>query len=88
RSVFWVGGLVPLLLAVWMVIALPESLQFLVLKGREARARDWLAKFDPSLAIDASTRLVVREKASSGAPVAELFRAGRGPVTLILWAIS
>ncbi len=38
--------------------------------------------------IDDATRLVVREKASAGAPVAELFRAGRAPVTLILWAIS
>ncbi|SAK94698.1 major facilitator transporter [Caballeronia calidae] len=88
RSVFWIGGAVPLLLALAMIAALPESLQFLVLRGREARAKAWLAKFDPALPIDASTRLVVREKASGGAPVAELFRAGRGPVTLILWAIS
>ncbi|SAK41620.1 major facilitator transporter [Caballeronia pedi] len=88
RSVFWVGGAVPLLLALVMIVALPESLQFLVLKGREARAKAWLAKFDPALPIDASTRLVVHEKAGGGAPVAELFRAGRGPVTLILWAIN
>jgi len=88
RAVFWVGGAVPLVLAFAMIAALPESLQFLVLKGREARARAWLAKFDPALGIEASTRLVVREKASDGAPVAELFRAGRGPVTLILWAVS
>jgi MFS transporter, AAHS family, 4-hydroxybenzoate transporter len=88
RAVFWVGGAVPLALAVAMLVALPESLQFLVLKGREARARAWLATFDPALPIDASTRLIVREKASGGAPVAELFRAGRTPVTLILWAIS
>ncbi len=39
RSVFWVGGAVPLLFALTMIAALPESLQFLVLKGREARAR-------------------------------------------------
>ncbi|SAK69145.1 major facilitator transporter [Caballeronia glebae] len=88
RSVFWIGGAVPLLLALAMIVALPESLQFLVLKGREAQAKAWLVKFDPSLPIDAATRLVVREKASGGTPVAELFRAGRGPVTLILWAIS
>jgi MFS transporter, AAHS family, 4-hydroxybenzoate transporter len=88
QSVFWVGGTVPLLLACLMVVALPESLQFLVLKGREPRAKLWLSKFDPSLPIDYSTRLVVREKSDAGAPVAELFRAGRAPVTLILWAIS
>ncbi|MFM0285675.1 MFS transporter [Paraburkholderia megapolitana] len=88
RAVFWVGGAVPLLLAFAMLAALPESLQFLVLKGRTERARRWLATFDPSLHVDAQTRIVVREKADGGAPVAELFRAGRTPVTLILWASS
>lgn len=88
HAVLWVGGAVPFALAVVMWIALPESLQFLVLKGRAAEARAWLAKFDPSLPIDADTRLVVREPGTGGAPVAELFRAGRAPVTLLLWAIS
>jgi AAHS family 4-hydroxybenzoate transporter-like MFS transporter len=88
RAVFWVGGAVPLVLAVAMLAALPESLQFLVLKGRNERARQWLAKFDPSLGVGPHTRLVVQEKANGGAPVAELFRAGRAPVTLILWGIS
>jgi AAHS family 4-hydroxybenzoate transporter-like MFS transporter len=71
-----------------MIAALPESLQFLVLKGRTERARSWLARFDPNLQIHADTRIVVQEKNSDGAPVAELFRARRAPVTLILWAIS
>ena len=87
RAVFWVGGAVPLLLAVAMLVALPESLQFLVLKGRNERALRWLAKFDPSLPIDANTRSSCARRASRCA-VAELFRAGRAPVTLILWAIS
>ncbi|SKC62259.1 MFS transporter [Paraburkholderia hospita] len=88
RAVFWVGGAVPLVLGVAMLAALPESLQFLVLKGRNERARQWLAKFDPSLGVGPATRLVVQEKAGGGAPVAELFRVGRAPVTLILWGIS
>lgn len=88
RAVFYVGGIVPLALGVAMVFALPESLQFLVLKGRMERAKAWLRKFDPALAIGAHTRLAVRERNDEGAPVAELFRAGRTPVTLLLWAIS
>ncbi|WP_414444053.1 MFS transporter [Burkholderia sp. 22PA0106] len=88
RAVFFTGGAVPLVLALAMLAWLPESLQFLVLKGRVERARAWLAGFAPSLAVDAQTRLVVREPATDGAPVAELFRAGRLPVTLLLWAIS
>ncbi|PMS16521.1 aromatic acid/H+ symport family MFS transporter [Trinickia dabaoshanensis] len=88
RSVFYVGGAVPLALGVAMLFALPESLQFLVLKGRMERAKAWLATFDPTLRIGSATRLVVRERNDGGAPVAELFRAGRTPVTLLLWAIS
>ncbi|WP_116138792.1 MFS transporter [Trinickia diaoshuihuensis] len=88
RSVFYVGGAVPLALGIAMVFALPESLQFLVLKGRMEQAKAWLATFDPALALGPATRLVVRERNDGGAPVAELFRAGRMPVTLLLWAIS
>ncbi|MCM2549962.1 MFS transporter [Burkholderia glumae] len=88
RAVFVAGGAVPLALALAMLAWLPESLQFLVLKARMARARAWLAAFAPALEIDARTRLVVREPAAGAAPVAELFRAGRLPVTLLLWAIS
>ncbi|MCM3755379.1 MFS transporter, partial [Bacillus licheniformis] len=76
------------MLTIAMVARLPESLQFLVLKGRVVQARDWLARFAPEAGIDANTRLVVRERAASGAPVAELFRHGRLPVTLLLWSIS
>jgi len=46
RAVFWVGGAVPLVLAVAMLAALPESLQFLVLKGRSDRALRWLVAMD------------------------------------------
>ncbi|OUL89995.1 MFS transporter [Paraburkholderia hospita] len=88
RSVFYLGGVVPLVLAAAMIATLPESLQFLILKGRTERARSWLARFDPNLQIHTETRIVVQEKNSDGAPVAELFRARRAPVTLILWAIS
>jgi len=88
RSVFWVGGVAPLLLALGMLAALPESLQFLALKDRQRQARRWLAKCAPSQQIPPSARLIVQEKPASGAPVVDLFRSGRAPVTLILWAIS
>ncbi|WP_454737776.1 MFS transporter [Cupriavidus necator] len=88
HSVFWVGGAAPLLLALAMLATLPESLQFLALKGRQEQARRWLAKCVPGQSIDPSTHLMVKEEPGAGAPVAELFRAGRAPVTLILWAVS
>ena len=88
RAVFYVGGAVPLALGLFMIAKLPESLQFLVVKGESERARAWLSRFDPSLPLGPATRIVLAERNDDGAPVAELFRAGRTPVTLLLWAIS
>ena len=88
RAVFYVGGAVPLALGLFMIRKLPESLQFLVVKGEAERARAWLARFDPSLPLGPATRIVLAERNDDGAPVTELFRSGRTPVTLLLWAIS
>ncbi|WDZ97088.1 MFS transporter [Herbaspirillum sp. WKF16] len=89
HAVFWVGGAVPLLLGVAMLIWLPESIQFLVLRRRPPeQAVRWLKKLDPALAVDAATRIEVNEAKADGMPVAELFRQGRGGITLLLWLIS
>jgi MFS transporter, AAHS family, 4-hydroxybenzoate transporter len=88
RSVFWFGGIVPLALALAMFVFLPESLQFLVIKGQRDRVRRWLLKFDPAMDVPEQAEFVVRETSGRGAPVAELFRDGRTVVTLLLWTIS
>jgi MFS transporter, AAHS family, 4-hydroxybenzoate transporter len=88
RSVFWLGGIAPLLLAIAMFFLLPESLQFLLVKGENDRARRWLKQYDPTLEVTEQTKLVARDVAAKGVPVAELFRRGRTPITLLLWAIS
>ncbi|MCA0177294.1 MAG: MFS transporter [Proteobacteria bacterium] len=89
QSVFYLGGVFPLLMAVVMYFFLPESMQFLVLKGRrlDAVART-LRKVDPALQIDAGTRYSVPEARHSGAPVVELFRQGRGAATVLLWVVN
>ena len=86
EAVFWVGGIVPAVLAVLMTIWLPESVQFMVLTRRpRAAIVRWLRKIDPALAIDQDAAIVVAEPQGRGTPVAELFRAGRSRVTLLLW---
>ena len=88
RSVFWVGGLLPAVLAVAMIFALPESIQFMVLHKRpRAQIARWLRGLDPSIVLAPETRIVIQEP-RGGMPVAELFREGRTPVTLLLWGIS
>jgi AAHS family 4-hydroxybenzoate transporter-like MFS transporter len=89
QAVFVFGGIVPLVIAALMWRYMPESMQFLVLRGRKLdRVHGWLQRIAPEVRIGPGTRYVVHEAKQDGAPVAELFRAGRGPATLLLWGIN
>lgn len=89
QAVFYVGGLVPALLALAMVIWLPESIQFMALRKRpHAQIARWLRKLDASIAFGPESQVAVKEAPAGGTPVAELFREGRTRVTLLLWLIS
>jgi AAHS family 4-hydroxybenzoate transporter-like MFS transporter len=89
RSVFWAGGIVPLLLVVPMLFWLPESLQLLAVRGaRPDRIARWARRLDPSSPHGAHVRYVAREARREGLPLVELFRAGRAPATALLWVVS
>jgi AAHS family 4-hydroxybenzoate transporter-like MFS transporter len=88
RSVFFVGGAVPLVIAVAMYFSLPESLQFLaVRRTRLDLLAHWLKKLDPTIQVGPSTEYISNEKPRSGSPVKHLFSEGRTTVTLLLWVI-
>jgi AAHS family 4-hydroxybenzoate transporter-like MFS transporter len=89
RSVFLVGGAVPLLIAVAMITSMPESLQFLaVRRNNPAALSKWLTKLDPTLRVDASTVYVANEESKGGVPVVHLFSDRRAVVTLLLWIVN
>ena len=89
RSVFLVGGAIPLVIALAMITSLPESLQFLAVRRTNLAALGkWLTKLDPTLTVDASTEYVANEKSEGGVPVVHLFREGRGMVTVLLWVVN
>jgi AAHS family 4-hydroxybenzoate transporter-like MFS transporter len=89
RSVFYVGGLVPIVLFVPMYLWLPESLQFLALRRNDVREiAKWLKRIDPKAAIDGATRFVVAEARAPGVPITHLFREGRAAATLLIWAAN
>ena len=88
-SVFVAGAVAPLMLGLVMIVAMPESLQFLALQRRRVdRVRRWLVRIDPALKINAATEFVVPEKKKQGAPFMHLFRAGMGTGTALLWAVN
>jgi AAHS family 4-hydroxybenzoate transporter-like MFS transporter len=89
RSVFYVGGAVPLVIGLFMYVSLPESLQFLALqRKRDGRLGKWLMRVDPTVTVTPATEFIVREKPSRGVSVAQLFKSGRASGTSILWTIN
>jgi len=90
RSVFYFGGLVPLLLAIPMYFMLPESLQFLVLRGKHLdKVGGWLKRIGaPVPQSDAPPQYVVHEENRKGVPLVHLFREGRALGTVLLWVIN
>ncbi len=90
KSVFWFGGTIPLLLVPVLLLALPESIRVLTLRGDAgARVAAFLTRIDPALRFDpANTRFVASdEHASKGFPVKLLFKDGRSLVTLLFWVM-
>jgi AAHS family 4-hydroxybenzoate transporter-like MFS transporter len=89
RSVFYVGGALPLAFLVPMYVWLPESLQFLVLRGgRPDRIARWLERIRGAAPESGHVRYVVREERREGIPLVQLFRDGRGVGTLLLWIVN
>jgi AAHS family 4-hydroxybenzoate transporter-like MFS transporter len=89
RSVFIFGGIVPLVIALVMLWALPESLQFLaVRRQRLDQLAKWLKELAPDLRVNESTQYVSNETSRAGVPFLHLFRDGRAVFTLLLWVVN
>ena len=86
QSVFWVGGVLPLLVGVALVFALPESIGFLVARGAPAdQITSLLQKAFPGTPVPADATFVLNEEPGRGVPVAQLFAMGRAAGTILLW---
>jgi MFS transporter, AAHS family, 4-hydroxybenzoate transporter len=86
KSVFLVGGIVPLILIPVLAILLPESIRYLVARQKEpARIMKLLRKIAPDIQATESSRFTIREKTTGGVAIGELFSHGRLFGTLLLW---
>ena len=88
ESVFYVGGVFPLLLLPLIVKVLPESLHFLVTKGKEsptATVVQLLNRINPSGRYTDSDLFLVPEARLPGLSVGRLFGGGLARNTLLLW---
>jgi AAHS family 4-hydroxybenzoate transporter-like MFS transporter len=88
RSIFYVGGAVPLLIGTCMFFLLPESLQFLTLHGKSPeKLGKWLRSVDPRVTVRRDTQFVVREQRQRGVPLVKLFQQGRAFRTILMWTV-
>lgn len=86
RSVFIASGLAPLVLGAVMLVVLPESPRFLIMKGRRLdAARRSLARIDPTQQFTPDTRLIASEEPRKGVPLLQLFASGLGMGTAMMW---
>jgi len=86
QSIFLVGGTLPLVIAAILLIALPESLAFLINSGKpvERIARTFRRVF-PRADAPPNANFVFAREAKTKADVRELFSGGRAAGTLLLW---
>jgi AAHS family 4-hydroxybenzoate transporter-like MFS transporter len=84
-SVFYFGGAVPLVVGILMLIWLPESLQFLVVRRKFGQIAAWIRRVEPSREIGPATEYLAAEEGRKGVPVRYLLAEGRASVTLLYW---
>jgi MFS transporter, AAHS family, 4-hydroxybenzoate transporter len=89
RGVFYFGAVTPLAIAALMILLLPESLQFLALRGKDpAKVARWLKRVEPDLEVSADTEYVLPEGKKKGVPIVQLFHDGRALGTALLWVVN
>ena len=87
-SVFYVGGTCGLLLAGLLVLKLPESMKFLVVRhGRHSEVTEILRKIDPSRQITSETHYIIEEESKKGFSGRLLFSPGLAAATLLFWVM-
>lgn len=85
QSVFFAAAL-PVLLIPVILKSLPESMPFLLAKGRSDALKTIASKLDPSYQPLATDRFVVpAEDKADSAPIQHLFSEGRGFSTVMFW---
>jgi len=87
QSLFYIGGVLPLMLAAVLGRLLPESIGFLVTNGAAPQQIARLVRrLDPLSPVLPDVRFVVSDERVPGAPVRHLFTQGRTAGTYLLWA--
>ena len=88
EQLFYIGGALPLLFIPLLIVALPETIEFLVNRNADpARIASILARVRPGFTAAPGTLFGLDDPYAGGFSLMELFRHGRARRTLLLWAV-
>lgn len=86
QAVLWVGGALPMLLALAIALAAPESLEYLInQRGNRAEALRIMRRIDPALNVRAEVSLVANRHGARENSIRNLFQSGRAFGTVAIW---
>jgi AAHS family 4-hydroxybenzoate transporter-like MFS transporter len=85
QAIFYIGGVVPLFIAVGLALYLPESIKFLLTRRNDSKAVARIVARFRSAAIRPDAHFVIEEERMAGAPIRHLFTEGRALGTVLLW---
>ena len=86
RTVFIVGGVVPLLLAPVYLMFMPDRIEYLVMRHAEpGRIRAILSRLDPRRSFAGETNFEVPAENKAHFQLVQLFQEGRAAITAVLW---
>ena len=86
RSVFYLGGILPLVVALILMKALPESVRYLAVRSGDSRKiAAIMARVAPGLVDVPASSLIAPDPRRKGLPVKYLFAEGRAFGTILLW---
>jgi MFS transporter, AAHS family, 4-hydroxybenzoate transporter len=86
--VFYLGGILPIVVLPLLMLWLPESIRFLVARDTaHARSVSILRRLDRAGSYGDDTRCVLPEQKAEGSPISQLFADGRAIGTLLLWVV-
>lgn len=88
RGVFYLGGIMALAIFAVLVLALPESVRYLLISGgARARILGYVKKLQPHADYGPETEFVIREPVAKkkSLPLKHLFMDGRSAMTTFLW---
>jgi len=88
RTVFWIGGILPIVLTPLFWALLSEPLVFLVMQQAPAeQIRAILARVNPAHDYSQETSFAVAYENKAGFQPVQLFQDGRAAITLVLWIV-